>query len=317
MMIKLILKRNQKKILLMAIFIISLSLITFLTEKEKKVFFRQSKYKANPKVYLKHFNYEYLIQPKKVCSTLSQDLLVAMIITRVNDFNVRNSIRNSWASKKISNTKRFFIVGVSQKEEINNLVQDENKRYDDILQANFLDTYRNLTDKTVMGIKWIANNCDTKFVMKIDDDVIVNVPNLINYLKNTKFVESSFHCKTEFEVALIRDPNNKYHVTKNEWNEDFFPMYCDGPAYIFTGDLAIKLHKTTRYLPKISLEDAYVGTLASFLNVTFVDKREFYNSYVIKDLFFIYQNKYPKFSKFFNDYQNKKYNLAIYMPKLK
>ena len=41
----------------------------------------------------------------------------------------------------------------------------------------FQDTYRNLTLKTVMGLKWSAIFCpQAKFVMKTDDDIFVNLP---------------------------------------------------------------------------------------------------------------------------------------------
>ena len=41
----------------------------------------------------------------------------------------------------------------------------------------FQDTYRNLTLKTVMGLKWSAIFCpQARHVMKTDDDIFVNVP---------------------------------------------------------------------------------------------------------------------------------------------
>ena len=47
-----------------------------------------------------------------------------------------------------------------------------------------MDDYFNLTMKNVFGLKWIANNCHgIKYVLKADDDVIVNLPYLQQILE--------------------------------------------------------------------------------------------------------------------------------------
>ncbi len=57
--------------------------------------------------------------------------------------------------------------------------------YGDLVQENFIDSYRNLTLKTLMGIRWASIHCsNAKFVVKIDDDVIINPFYLLNYLDN-------------------------------------------------------------------------------------------------------------------------------------
>ncbi len=49
------------------------------------------------------------------------------------------------------------------------------------------DTYLNLTLKTVMGLKWTAKFCNVaEFVMKTDDDIFVNVPLLLDALRNER-----------------------------------------------------------------------------------------------------------------------------------
>ncbi len=57
--------------------------------------------------------------------------------------------------------------------------------YGDLVQENFLDSYRNLTLKTLMGIRWASIYCaNAKFIVKIDDDVVLNPYFLVNYLDN-------------------------------------------------------------------------------------------------------------------------------------
>jgi uncharacterized protein YdhG (YjbR/CyaY superfamily) len=52
----------------------------------------------------------------------------------------------------------------------------EHAEHGDILQQDFVDSYANLTIKTVFMLKWLTSNeCSTaKFIMKLDDDAFVN-----------------------------------------------------------------------------------------------------------------------------------------------
>ena len=60
----------------------------------------------------------------------------------------------------------------------------ESIKYKDIIMENFIDSYGNLTLKTMMGLKWASRYCGrAKFVYKVDDDMFVNVQNLLKYLQ--------------------------------------------------------------------------------------------------------------------------------------
>ncbi|XP_075547265.1 beta-1,3-galactosyltransferase 4-like [Dermacentor variabilis] len=62
-------------------------------------------------------------------------------------------------------------------------VANESARYGDIIQADFRDTYRNLTLKSVFLLKWAFMYCSrAQFLLKTDDDVFVNVDNLVRFL---------------------------------------------------------------------------------------------------------------------------------------
>ncbi|XP_009955401.1 PREDICTED: beta-1,3-galactosyltransferase 2-like [Leptosomus discolor] len=59
----------------------------------------------------------------------------------------------------------------------------ESKQYHDTIQRDFLDTYHNLTLKTLTGMKWVTSYCSgVSFAMKPDSDVFVNTIYLIEKL---------------------------------------------------------------------------------------------------------------------------------------
>ncbi|KAI4809061.1 hypothetical protein KUCAC02_017976 [Chaenocephalus aceratus] len=60
------------------------------------------------------------------------------------------------------------------------MVEAESRRYHDIIQQDFLDSYKNLTYKTLMGMNWVAIHCpEAGYVMKTDSDMFVNTENLV------------------------------------------------------------------------------------------------------------------------------------------
>ena len=58
--------------------------------------------------------------------------------------------------------------------------------HQDILQWDFMDTYNNLTIKSILALKWAPAFCsNAKFVIKMDDDVFLNAINLANFLESS------------------------------------------------------------------------------------------------------------------------------------
>lgn len=72
-------------------------------------------------------------------------------------------------------------------------IMRESLKHKDLIIENFIDSYHNLTIKSIMMLKWIKNNCPiAKFMMKIDDDVYLNLPNLIAFMKLEQVKSENF-----------------------------------------------------------------------------------------------------------------------------
>ena len=46
-----------------------------------------------------------------------------------------------------------------------------------------VDSYQNLTLKVKLGVKWMIENTDAKWLLKVDDDVYADLRRLDGYLK--------------------------------------------------------------------------------------------------------------------------------------
>ena len=79
-------------------------------------------------------------------------------------------------------------------------IAKENEEHHDIVQGDFLDTYRNLSYKNIMGKLWVSQFCEqAEFVVKTDDDQFIdlyevtpdsdNNPNKLTLQCDPKFVQ--------------------------------------------------------------------------------------------------------------------------------
>lgn len=163
---------------------------------------------------------------------------------------------------------------------------NESDMYGDIIQESFIDSYNNLTLKTIMMLKWVTNNCDgrVKYIMKCDDDTFVNVPNLLQVLlggtvplykasipfydRNTVAVKSPKNRLVQVKRLLtgflfceakpITDTSSKWYSPNYMYNKEFYPNYLSGSGYLMNLDAAKLLYRTLLTTPIFHLEDVYL-----------------------------------------------------------
>jgi hypothetical protein len=169
--------------------------------------------------------YEYLTNPgDSICS--NEVLLLAFVTIAVNNFEQRDIIRTTWAKKSaFPQIKTVFMVGLSKSDEINRKVYLENQYYGDVVQESFMDTYNNLTLKTIQGFRWAATYCkNARFVMKVDDDVVVNSFYLINFLEKMKNDEPNLNNTIMgrfFPTSPVnRKETSKFFTSREEYPSD-------------------------------------------------------------------------------------------------
>ena len=105
--------------------------------------------------------------------------------------------------------------------------------------------------------------------MKCDDDVLYNIKNLHSTLMGL-FSEQSNNTDNIKKIGgyclkndnVHRNVAIKYHVPKNVYAPDKYPMYCRGPSYVLTGSVVPLLLYQTKYTPTIPMEDTFIGVMA-------------------------------------------------------
>ncbi|GAB6025044.1 hypothetical protein CHUAL_010149 [Chamberlinius hualienensis] len=215
-------------------------------------------------------DFRYILQPRGFCNNNGSDIYFVVYVHSSPDHTKeRHSIRSTWGSvKKIGDwgVKVTFLIGLTN-DHLQQQLQSESDQHGDIVQGNFIDSYRNLSYKHLMGYKWILSNCPkTKFIVKVDDDSFVDIIQLYNLLHEIyRDVPSGMLACSVWPAgsAPQREPHNKWTVDYNEYPYDTYPAYCGGLAYVVSPDIARDLLAASLYVPFFWIDDLYVtGFLA-------------------------------------------------------
>ncbi|XP_069069339.1 UDP-GalNAc:beta-1,3-N-acetylgalactosaminyltransferase 1-like [Pleurodeles waltl] len=199
--------------------------------------------------------------------------LVILVTSRPKDALARHTIRLTWGSVNMwlgHHVKTLFLLGQAPTGDTKTetLIEEESKLNGDIIQQNFLDTYRNLTLKTIMAFQWVSEFCsNATYIMKADSDVFINTPNLLNFLQKFNSSDSLFTGHTFIENYSERNIFLKNYISYEEYPFRLFPPYCSGLGYVLSGKLALEIYKIMSHIKPIWIEDAYVGMCLKVLNV--------------------------------------------------
>lgn len=235
--------------------------------------------------------YDYILNQPVFCKDRNP-FLVLMVPVAPGEVEARETIRKTWGAPN-QETLTLFYMGLLEdgQASIQHKLEEESRKYDDIIQMNFLDSYQNLTIKTMMIMNWVATYCpNASYVMKVDADIFVNVFYLIKRLRSSPrqgFITGSVIS----DGRPRRDSKSKWHVSEDLYPEDSFPWYVSGAGYVFSIDLAAKISWASRFVPMIPLEDVYVGLCLHVLGIRPVYSRSLLS---LQNLFEIRQLKYDR-----------------------
>ncbi|XP_076045690.1 beta-1,3-galactosyltransferase 1-like [Oratosquilla oratoria] len=191
------------------------------------------------------------------------------------DIDTRNLIRRLWGNQKyftVTRMKTVFLLGTFESPFLKEHVLLEHHLFHDIIQADFVDSYYNLTRKTMTSLHWTHTYCSSaKWFLKSDADIFVN-PFALSYFLT--FQRADFVCRMNTHPEVCRTgtcKNTKWIISEKEYPGKMYPPYCAGPAYVIKTQLVPKLYAAANRKKPFVMEDAYfTGILAKPLNVTFL-----------------------------------------------
>ncbi|XP_030059689.1 beta-1,3-galactosyltransferase 5 isoform X2 [Microcaecilia unicolor] len=254
----------------------------------------------------------FLLLPDIDCQEIPP-FLVILVTTEHWQLEARTAIRQSWGKERIIRDKRvvsFFLLGtlVKQNKKAEANIISESLEYKDIIQKNFIDSYNNLTLKTLMGIDWVHHFCpQSSFVMKTDTDMFINTFYLTELLVKKNRITNFFTGFIKSEEYPIRFRFNKWYTSKIEYPGKRYPPFCSGTGYVFSTDIANQIYKISPSIPYFKLEDVYIGMCLDKLRIQLEELHT-------KQIFFPEKVKFSvcRFKKIVTCHHVRPYELLLY-----
>lgn len=213
----------------------------------------------------------------KGCNELeNKPKIVILVHSAPGNFAKRTTIRDTWGYKD-PRSLLLFVFGAFKDSDIEMKLLWETMVHGDMVQGNFIDSYRNLTYKNTALLKWFVYNCpDANFLLKCDDDVFVNTPLMYSYLEKPSEISKPFHngkllfCNHYVGMPIIREVKNKWYVSEKEYPGKDYPPYCPGFTILYSADVVLELYKAIQILPYFWVDDVHVTGDANLIaNISF------------------------------------------------
>jgi len=227
--------------------------------------FNEHQYKVN-----------YLMEPKlsfegkcdKKCSIKGGQsyTMVTFIKSKATSTKIRNFLRRTWTSIKYTRNGILlyvFVVGRPTSEETFNLIEEESKRYEDILMFDGPDDYKNIARKTLSAMQWASENLPSSyFYSSADDDMMIDVATLDDVIM--KKTNTTSHLPY-FPFICVHGivPNHvqrsgKYAVPRDEYPGHYWPKGCNGGFYTTRVDTITKVWWQADNERMIRMDDVWI-----------------------------------------------------------
>lgn len=194
---------------------------------------------------------------------------IVYVHTSCKNIERRDLLRQTWANTNLFRKHSFkviFLMGTTN-HDVQQDVRKEFERFGDIVQGDFIDTYKNLTLKGVMGLRWITENCPhVPYAVKTDDDSFVNIFQLIRLMDEYRSSPSLLVCPLwqNQTMKILRDRKTcmKWCVKRKELpGLHYFPQYCAGIAFVLSRKLVVQMYEASRRTPFFWIDDVYITGL--------------------------------------------------------
>ncbi|XVF44130.1 hypothetical protein PTKIN_Ptkin02bG0096000 [Pterospermum kingtungense] len=160
------------------------------------------------------------------------------ILSAGNHFAERMAVRKSWMQHKLIKSSKVvarFFVALNGRKEVNVELKKEVEYFGDIVIVPYMDNYDLVVLKTVAICEYGVRTVAAKYIMKCDDDTFVRVDSVTKEAK--KLGDKSLYIgNMNYYHKPLR--NGKWAVTYEEWPEEEYPPYANGPGYIVSSDIA-------------------------------------------------------------------------------
>uniref|UniRef100_A0A0N5AYB5 Hexosyltransferase n=1 Tax=Syphacia muris TaxID=451379 RepID=A0A0N5AYB5_9BILA len=232
--------------------------------------FREKVYYESVPLPFNYTHYDFLIQPifnNRSAYCLNVPVFY-VIRSHPDKTEERYFIRTTWAANLKNSI--IFVLGRPESSASWKIINQESSIYGDLLVIDMLDSYKNLSIKSVAILRWISRFCHApSFFFQGDPDVAVFTTSVSDVLKtkDNKVPRIYGYC---WESALVfRDGRNKWSMKHSIYSSYTYPRYVAGAAWMFSPAVpAMLLQVLNTPRPYFHIDDVLItGLLAERANI--------------------------------------------------
>eukprot|EP00096_Caligus_rogercresseyi_P010964 TRINITY_DN4163_c0_g1_i1.p1 TRINITY_DN4163_c0_g1~~TRINITY_DN4163_c0_g1_i1.p1 ORF type:complete len:328 (+),score=77.02 TRINITY_DN4163_c0_g1_i1:73-1056(+) len=219
---------------------------------------------------------ESVLRYPRVLSRGEEIDVLGIIHSSPSHFEHRDAIRRTWmqdweSQAPAGSFKAVFLLGNAPEGQTRSRLLSESDTFGDIIVEDFMDTYNNLTLKSIFMLKFVVHyELKIKFLFKMDDDIYINVdryPEIMD-LDSKSIGGYKFSGVGPIRFSTILSDGRKWVCPRWMCEEDTFPEFNSGSGYLIAGPQVSKLYQTAFEVPFIHLEDVFItGILAERANI--------------------------------------------------
>ncbi|XP_077243815.1 galactosyltransferase family protein isoform X2 [Tasmannia lanceolata] len=152
-----------------------------------------------------------------------------------------------------------FPYRTSPRKEVNAVLKKEADYFGDIVILPFMDHYELVVLKTIAICEYGVRNLTAAYIMKCDDDTFIRVDSVLKEIKGISPKRSLYMGNLNLLHRPLR--SGKWAVTYEEWPEEVYPPYANGPGYIISSDIArfVVSQHANQSLRLFKMEDVSMG----------------------------------------------------------
>ena len=147
---------------------------------------------------MKKNNKASVINPSSI-KKCGNSTVLFLVTSHSSNRKRRAAIRNNWGFTEIFRLFKhkfnldyqvYFSVGLADNYEESVQIKAESEKYKDILIIDRNEDFYDLTRRVMAGFEWAVQQCAFTYLFKIDDDIFINIPNVMQFISNSTIVKN-------------------------------------------------------------------------------------------------------------------------------
>lgn len=169
--------------------------------------------------------FRFTLNPGTASCSAKTHLLV-LIHSQACHESARDDLRHTWAVAR-QNIRIIFLLGQPSLSSSSDFVCDQSSlqrefdRHHDLVQGKFIDSYRNLTLKHLMGLYWATRHCSqASVILKSDDDTFIDLNELLRMWRHELIPTIGQSRLLTSSIDIVQSPTHNVWINSVYTNLD-------------------------------------------------------------------------------------------------